>query len=108
MTTRELAKMIADGRKDTEDLKPQFGAAGSVTSFFNIYQQTIQPEELYTIQNTRTLGSSFILGHTELGVLGVASPQPYLGDSRGDWVVKGVFSPNDTFKEFFAGSRFKA
>lgn len=36
----------------------------------------------WTVQ-TRTLGSSFILGHPTLGKLGASlTPQPYLGDSR--------------------------
>ena len=104
----DIGRVIGDVIKDTQDISREFSRVGSATYFFDIFQDSIQPEELYTIQQTRTLGSSFILGHTELGVLGVTTPQPYLGDSRGDWVVKGVFSPNDTFKEFFAGSRFKA
>jgi prophage tail gpP-like protein len=40
-------------------------------------------EDRWTI-TTRTMGSSFVLGHLDLGRLGsVTSPQPYLGDSRG-------------------------
>lgn len=36
---------------------------------------------------SRTLGSSFVLGHPTLGILGTTSPQPYLGDSRGPLVL---------------------
>jgi len=61
--------------------------------------QELDPNELYTrlnvaigsagtrvrtwTANTRTLGSSFVLGHPTLGKLGTSlTPQPYLGDSR--------------------------
>ena len=106
----ELGQTIGNSMKSSDDLNRQFSEMGSVTAYFNLFQDQIQPEELTLIESQRTLGSSFILAHPKWGRLGIQTDgsQPYLGDSRGSWSVKRVENPNDTYKEFFTGSRFKA
>jgi len=108
-----LGKIIADISRDKDDMKRSFGVAGSLTNFINMHIEKIKLSQPYTIVSTRTLGSSFILGHPGLGWLGynaasvAVGSQPYLGDSRGAWDTKIIHSPNNTFVETFDGSRFK-
>ena len=108
-----IGKIIADISRDKDDMKRSFGAAGSLTNFVNLHPQTLKLTAPYTIESTRTLGSSFIVGHSGLGWIGynVASvavgSQPFIGDSRGAWTALRIVSPNNTFVETFDGSRFK-
>ena len=83
-----VPQMIADGRKDTDSIKPLFGVAGSPVPWFMIKEEKINVMAASVAINTRSLGSSFILGHPTLGKLGTTSPQPYLGDSRGAWSLQ--------------------
>jgi len=85
-----LPKIISDGRKDTDFIKPLFGQAGSPVPWFMIKEDTVNIMAASVEINTRSLGSSFILGHPGLGWLGAevagsaaVGSQPYLGDSRG-------------------------
>jgi hypothetical protein len=93
----DLANIIAGGIQDTQSIKPEFGmgyTAGSIVPFFNIYTSETLSLTIPTGSvklNTRTLGSSFLLGHPSHGWLGYSAAsvavgsQPYLGTSYGAW-----------------------
>ena len=101
--------------KEKEDTAVQLGAAGSVIFQFNVLQDSIVPRELFIMVRTRGPGSSFILANPGLGWVGpevagsvTAGSQPYLGDSRDAFTLKSLTSPENTFIDFFAGSRFES
>lgn len=111
MTT--LGQVIADISRDKDDMKRDFGMAGSITNFVNFYPQSITITNPYTLVSIRGLGSSFILGHSGLGWIGppvagsiTCGSQPYLGDSRGSWGIRRIVSFRNVFIETFNGSRF--
>lgn len=108
-----IDKLIGDTIKEKDDLGRSFLRPGSVTEYFQVFQDSFEPTMLYTIQGQRNLGSSFILGHPVWGFIGSGTPhivtgsQPYLGDSRDStFTTKQVSSPFNKFKEYFVGSRF--
>lgn len=107
----DLADIIAGGIQDTQSIKPEFGMGyveGSIVPFFNVYTAesfSVYPSKI--IQNQRELGSSFILGHQNLGWLGylaasvAAGSQPFLGDSKEAWV--NVYNPNYSTPIYLSG-----
>lgn len=108
-----LENIIVNTRRESDDLRPQLGEAGSIIYYFQLFNETIKPRELFTLGTTRNLGSSFILSHPTRGWLGTppagsisAGSYGVLGDSRGEWVWKRLSSPNNEFIEYFGGSMF--
>lgn len=93
----DLADIIAGGIQDTQSIKPEFGMGyveGSIVPFFNIYTAEALSLVIPTGSvklNSRTLGSTFILGHLTHGWIGynatsvTAGSQPFLGASYGNW-----------------------
>jgi hypothetical protein len=110
-----LEDIIVDSRRESDDLRPQLGEAGSIIYYFQLFNEVIKPEDGFTIGLTRNLGSSFILGHTGRGWLGTPPAASIalgsyglLGDSRGAWVWQRVSSPNNEFTEYFQTDTFKS
>lgn len=108
-----LAETISDIMKQQDTIQRDMGMEGSTTFYFNAYQDYVTVTAPYVIENTRTIGSSFILSHPGLGWVGptvagsiTCGSQPYIGDSRGAWATKSISSPDNTFVETFDGSRF--
>ena len=122
----QLGKVIADTIKEKDDIKPQLGAAGSVTYFFNVFMNKLKISSPYCIIKTRQLGSefliwdhtarfwgthkwsntpyqSFILGHDGAGVLGTSK----LGDAGDTFITERVVQENNIYKEPFYTDRFK-
>ena len=99
-----LENIIANTRRESDDLRPQLGAS----AFFHIFNNEVTPGNGYVIVSTRGLGSSFILGHGSWGRLGTVADgsQPVLGDSRGTWGWLRVEGPDRVFTEYFLGSTF--
>jgi len=93
----DLADIIAGGIQDTQSIKPEFGVGyseGSIVPFFNIYTVEALSLAIPTGSvklNSRTLGSTFLLGHPTHGWIGylaasvAAGSQPFLGASFGAW-----------------------
>lgn len=110
-------KILTWAIKDKDDISKQLGGAlGSVLTFFTVTRDNVAPTELWTAVSSRGLGSSFILNHVGglnwlgpefAGSVAVGS-QPYLGDSRGSWAYKSISSPQNSYREYFIGSRFKS
>jgi hypothetical protein len=112
----DLSDMLIKNMREQSRLQPEFSINEMSTIFFlELFQDLVTVEAPYVVASTRNLGSSFILGHAGLGWLGpvvagsvAVGSQPYLGDSRGAWILKSIDSPNHIFRETFAGSRFKS
>lgn len=103
----DLGKTIANLLKDADDMKSQFGAAGSVGYYLSTMNESIEPEDRYVIIKTRGLGSSFVFGHSQLGVFGEGlTPQPYFGDSRPGWTIQRITQNNNTYKEWMKTTTF--
>ena len=110
-----LAETISDILKQQDTIQRDMGMEGSTTFYFNAFQDSFKVTSPYVITSTKTLGSSFVLGHPNTGrcwlgasVAGsiAVGSQPYLGDSRTSWAIRNISSPNNTFVETFDGSRF--
>lgn len=101
-----LHKIFVDKTK----VKDQLGSNPSLTQniVFNYYENpTIEAGPINIISKTiyNNTSDSFVLGHPQNGVLGVANGigghQIYLGDHRGPSVMLRVSNPNNIFWENF-------
>jgi len=66
----ELADTIAGLIKDNQSIKRGIGEAGSLVNRFQLHPQEVIVEDSWMQLSERGLGSSFILGHAEHGILG--------------------------------------
>lgn len=78
----ELDEYLAYLSRDKERIERQFAHPEAVATFLQYFTEEINTYYSGTQIDRRTIGSSFILGDTTFGKLGVQTPQPYLGDSR--------------------------
>jgi hypothetical protein len=120
-----LGGVLANTKKDLDSLKPQFGGIGSVTFFLNLFNNSITPEQSYSIIKTRAITSgvaiyghpdtyygtseysdskftAFILGHSGAGLLGTSK----LGGTLEEWSTKFVSQKDNEYIEHFNTNRF--
>lgn len=71
-----LEETIGQNIKDKEDIKRQLTQEENVTTFFLIFNDQVHPVHTTTTASTRNIGSSFVVGHPNNGVIG----------SNGTWI----------------------
>ena len=89
-----------------QQLRDEIGTPADAGSVFKVKKEKLVLKELATRVSTRTIGDSFILGHSTNGTLG-SSNSNVLGDDRGAITVIRVVNPNNTFQEYFRTDTFK-
>src|SRR3990167_6962750 len=83
-----LEDIVINVATEQEDIKRQFSAPEDVATYLQFYTEEIKVIYSGTKIERQGLGSSFILGDSSYGVLGVTTPQPYLGAAgTGAWVT---------------------
>lgn len=106
--------VIAQLAESLQDTRDNIATKDSTRNFIiRRNKETEYLEENSTIAYTRTIGHSFILGHSVNGklgngYLGVDGQQIILGGtSLGTLTLSRVVNPNNTFREHFRNTRFK-
>ena len=89
-----------------QQLRDEIGTPADAGSVFKVKKEKLVLKELATRVSTRTIGDSFILGHSTNGTLG-SSNSNVLGDDRGAITVIRVVNPNNTFQEYFRTDTFE-
>jgi len=102
--------MMEEISQRLDNVELQFGQYGSVLASFDMYAETIKPNDGFVAVKTRGLGSSFIAGHPVWGRVGSGTPytvtgsQPYIGDSRGTFDIVRLEAPEGKFFMTMVGS----
>lgn len=109
-----LGKIMGDSMRSQEDIGKQLYTTGSTTTYFFPSFHSFKVTNPYRLVIQRDIGSSFVLNHPTLGLLGSGTPhipagsqQPFLGDSRGVETNVAANSPGNIYTELFEGSRFR-
>jgi len=104
----DIGETMGGMSQSQQATKDEIGPDDKVTPIFIIFREKLEIEELSTVVSTRGIGDSMILGHATNGKLGDSRTPIILGDDRDAAVVERVVNPNNTFKEFFRATTFKA
>ncbi len=100
----QLGKVIADTIKEKDDIKPQLGAAGSVTYFFNVFMNKLKISTPYCIIKTRRLGSEFLIWDHPTRFWGT---HKWSNTSYDTVITERVVQENNIYKEPFYTNRFE-
>lgn len=99
-----LGKLIGENIKETQELNQSMSHSSGEDTNIVFPTNTQEIIQIAARTRTRQIGTAFILGHGVNGILGTSQ----LGaGTRGSWVVNRVVCPNDTFKEWLAGTEFQ-
>ena len=84
--TVTVADIIAGGINRERSLERRLSPESSgVLVRFDFYRERFDMQDSGLDISERDLGSAFILGHDSKGLLGINSPQSYLGSDFGPW-----------------------
>src|SRR3990167_6348893 len=84
----ELTDQLAILDKGQEEVRRQFAQVPDVATHLQFFDEQIVTYYSGTKIERQGLGSSFILGDSQYGILGTTTPQPYLGEAgTGAWVT---------------------
>lgn len=91
---------------DKDQIKIQLGNRDRTDGdlVFLKYEETLKPKVLSMITSTQAIGDSFVLGHTDNGVLGTDT----LGENSLGAVTRyRVTNPNNVFRDYLRATSFK-
>lgn len=95
--TVDLSEYIAYLNRNMDSIAANFSNVDPVVTYIQTFLEQIRTYNTTTKIERRGVGSSFVLLDSSYGVLGIQSPQPYLGDSRPAFTSLVTTNPGSPF-----------